>query len=227
MKKIFGVAGVLTIVGFIVVLMAACSSSFGTIAERGISEYRKNLFVAINDDLGVSFVSGKRENPYKYDGKCKELVEFGVLTVKFHEPFVGVNPSFTLYIDSFQYNGQLDFNPFDGTYVADIEKEFSDDIDISLRLHAGGEDYDMALSCVSKDFGIDYKQAFNVAIHAMQTYIEPHIKSGVLEGEIFIKFVGDNTMQLDTIYYYVYFVPKEGDSAACLIDIEGNIIEAG
>lgn len=225
MKKIFGVLGVITLVGFIAVLMVGCGSNFSLITERNISEYRKNLFVAVNDDIGVSFVSGKREEPYGYDGQCKDLVPFGVLTVKFRTPFVGVNPSYTLYIDSFQYNGQMEFNPFDGTYVADIEKEFENGADISLRLHAGENDYNVSLECVSKDFGIDYKQAFNVAIHAMQKEIEPHIKSGVLEGEIFIKFVGDNTMQLDTIYYYVCFVPKVGDSASCLIDTDGNLVE--
>ena len=225
MKKIFGIAGVVAIVSFIVALMIGCSAGFSGVAERSISEYRKNLFVAINDDLGVSFVTGKREEPYQYDGRCGELAEFGVLTVKFKESFVGVSPSFTLYIDSFQYNGSLEFNPFDGTYVADIEKEFNDNVDISLRLHAGGKDYDMPLECISKNFAINYKQAFDLAVHAMQSLIELHIKDGKLEGEIFIKFVGDNTMQLDTVYYYILFVPVEGDSVSCLIDVEGNVLE--
>ena len=225
MKKIFGIFGVFVIVGFVIVLIAGCAGSFSLAAQKSISEYRKNLFVAVDTDLGASFVTGKREEPYAYDGVSNELVQFGVLTVKFRQAFVGVNPSYTLYIDSFQYNGQLEFNPFDGTFVADIEKEFDDNVDVSLRLHAGGKDYDLELVCTSKDFEIDYKQAFSVAINAMQQDLQSYIKNGKLEGEIFIKFIGDNTMQLDTVYYFIYFVPKgNGEGMACMVDTAGNIV---
>ena len=152
-----------------VLLVLGCLCLFGCnykdnyIYRQNISEYRQNLFLVEGKDFVVSFTSGKREQLYKYDGVKTSLVDFGVLSVRYISKLNTDNvPHYTLFIDTMQYEGVLEFNPIDSTYVADIAKTVSDDADLYVRIYGGGIDDQMKMPCVSQHWAVSYKQAFDM-----------------------------------------------------------------
>jgi|GEM_PF-3298008 len=182
-----------------------------------ISEYRACLFYLKSEDFVATFTSGKREKEFYYNGVSTTLVPYGVIAVKYLSDVpIDEKREYMLLIDSLQYTGELEYNPIDGTFVADIGKEMSKDSDIYLRLWGGGITDQAYMECVSKTW-IDYKAAFKTATEHMKSKLKPYIKSGKLNGEFFIKFVGERA--LENVSYYIQFVGEDKKSFVCLIDV--------
>ena len=106
--------------------------NFKTHAHTYISEYRKNLFANKTGSLLATFTSGERERDYDLTGVKTPLVDFGVLTVKFYMDIGDTLPTFELKVNNKTYSGQLDKNPYDGSFVYDIETQVDDESDIPL-----------------------------------------------------------------------------------------------
>lgn len=199
-----------------ITLFSGCSGLYIK-ASKYISEYRSCLFFLKSEDIIATFTSGKREKEFYYDGKNTRLVPYGVLSVKYTSPVdIEKERNFVLLIDSLQYTGKLEYNPIDGTFVADIGKEITENSDIYVRLWGGGVSDQAHMYCVSQDF-IDYKEAFKIAVNHMGDSLKKYIHSGKLKGEFFIKFVGERV--LDEMSYYVQFVGQDKKSIVVLIDV--------
>ena len=209
-----------------VLLLSGCNVGFKIKAWQVVSEYRKCLFVANCEDFSATFTSGKRESSYSYDGVSSNLVEFGVLTVQFFSKLEPNNiPQYVLFIDTIQYEDILEFNPIDGTYVADIGKDISNKSDIYLRVYGGGINDQTKMKCVSNNWKVSYKQAFNTALQKFKPTLKKQIKHNSINGEFFIKIVGDKSDQTLNICWYVSYLGVDKTTLACIIDVySGQII---
>ncbi len=188
-----------------------------------LSEYRKNLFVGNGGNFIVTFTSGQRESNYIMDGETSPLVDFGVLTVKFNYSFEKSAPKFVLKINDKSYEGELEKNPFDGTFVFDIEKQVNDSDVISLYLEDINEN--LNLTCWSKSWNITYKSALQSFLNKHKDNLSKYYVEDRLEGEIFIKIVS-NDSKMSSVYWYVLLVCKNGDILASLVDVNnGQIIQ--
>lgn len=202
-----------------------CTQSLYGMAESNISEYRKNLFIGSDDNIVASLTSGQREDNYLYDGKPGKLVDFGMLTVKYTGTTPEYLPSYTLTIDGQEYTGTMQFNTINGTFAADIGKQIKDNADVYLRLHSDLGDEQLSMPCVSCNFKIDYNSAFKIAVDQMKDVINSKIDdSGILNGEFFIKIIGDRQVDVNNIYWYVLFVGTDGTSNACVIDTQSGAV---
>ncbi len=171
------------------------------------------------EDFIATFTSGKRESSYYYDGGSTRLVEFGVVSIKYTSKLtVDSVPQYLLFIDTMQYEGVLEFNPIDNTYVADICKNISSYADIYLRVYGGGVDEQMKLPCVSNNWRVSYKQAFDIAISHFEPTLRSQIVKNKINGEFFIKIVGDNVGDIFDICWYVSYLGKDGTVLACIIN---------
>ena len=144
---------------------SACSNSQKStknqeVIESSLSEYRKNLFAGKTNNFIATFSSGEREDSYIMDGNKTKLVNFGVLTISFIISPDSTSPQFELKVNTNTYTGELERNPYDNTYVFDIETQVDDSNTLTLYLI----DFDeyITLDCWSKDGNITYKDSLNI-----------------------------------------------------------------
>ena len=160
---------------FICFLFNGCSSFLQGKCTRKISEYRSCLFYFKGENFIATFTSGKREKDFLYNGIKTRLVPFGVISIKYLSNFdIKESRDYMLLIDSRQYNGKLEYNPIDGTFVADICKEVTKDSDIYLRIWGGGTNDQAEMVCISKDW-VSYKSAFKEVVNYKKTDIRQFI----------------------------------------------------
>lgn len=213
---------------FAFVFLFGCSNSqknneTQNILQNSLSEYRKNLFVGKTDNFIATFSSGKREDSYIMDGNKTKLVNFGVLTITFIKNPDSTSPQFELKVNTNTYAGELERNPYDNTFVYDIETQV-DDKNV-LTLYVVDFDEYITLDCLSKNWNITYQKSLEIFKNKYKKEINTHTNNNVLQGEIYIKIVSSDK-QLKNIYWYVLLVCKNGDMYATLIDTKtGDILQ--
>ena len=201
---------------FVLPLFIGCGKiNFNTHAHTYISEYRKNLFMNKTGNMIVTFTSGEREKDYDLTGTKTPLVDFGVLTVKFFIEVGDILPTFELKIDDKDYIGQLERNPFDGSFVFDIEKQVDDEAEITLKLI--DFEQNLKLVCVSSSWKTTWEDAAQIFSQKFNSEILKHTSEGKFLGEIYIKIVSDSK-DLENIYWYVLCVCQDGNIYSCLIE---------
>ena len=191
--------------------------------ENYLSEYRKNLFVGKTSNYLITFTSGQRESTYIMDGECSNLVDFGVITIKFNSAFGGQKLQYELKVNDDTYTGELEINPYDKTLVADIQRQVDDNAQMSIYL----VDFDetIELQCWSKNFEYNYKDALEIFAFSHKEAIENNTLNGTLNGEIYIKLVAENN-NMNDIYWFVCLVFKNSDTTASLISVKtGQILQ--
>ncbi len=211
----------------LICLFFLCSCGDGgkqeNMLEASLSEYRKNLFIYKNSNYLVTFTSGERENDYIMNGEKSKMVDFGVITLKFAKPFAGSKLQFELKVNDDTYAAEFERNPYDNSFVFDIEKQVNDDCSISLYL----VDFDetVKMECVSKTWKYTYLNALEIFANFHKKEINPLMKDGNLQGEIYIKTVAEDN-NLSDIYWYVLLVCKNGEMYANLISVTtGQIMQ--
>ncbi|MBQ9793251.1 MAG: hypothetical protein IJW32_05920 [Clostridia bacterium] len=227
-KKLKIVRKIILSLSFIILsvfVLNACSkvNNPQEVSTNVLSEYRKNLFVSKTNFCVATFTSGQREENYIMDGSNTKLVDFGVLTVKFDNYTSQSLPKFELKINNDLYTGEFEHNPYDNTFVFDIQKQVSDNDTLNLYL----VDFDQStlLQCCSKNWKINYKQAHTIFTEKYKTEITSHTTDNVLKGEVYIKIVSDDK-DLKNFYWYVLLVCQNGDMYSSLIDVNsGEIVQ--
>ncbi|MBQ3213583.1 MAG: hypothetical protein IJB10_01030 [Clostridia bacterium] len=193
------------------------------ISRSVLSEYRKNLFAAKTNFCSITFTSGQREENYIMDGTNTKLVDFGVLTVKFNNYISSSLPKFELKINKDLYAGEFEHNPYDNSFVYDIQKQVNNTDIISVYLV--DFDQEILLQCFSNGWKINYKDAHNIFTQKYKTEIVSNTVNNLLNGEIYIKIVSEDK-EFKNFYWYVLLVCQNGDMYASLIDVNtGEILQ--
>ena len=219
MKKSFLIKSILFLTCFALILtvfLLGCGEvNFKTHAHTFISEYRKNLFLNKTGNIFATFTSGERERDYDLTGTKTPLVDFGVLTVKFDNDIGNTLPKFELMVNDKLFSGELEKNPFDGSFVFDICTQVEDDDEITLKLI--DFDQNLKLVCVSSSWASNWEDAVEIFNQKFNNEIISHTKDGKFLGEIYVKIVSSNK-NLDNIYWYVLCVCQDGNIYSCLIE---------
>lgn len=206
------------------ICFADTTPTYYRLAQDSLSEYRKNFYFGTCEQFSVTFTTGKREDPFLYDGKRENLVEYGVITVKF-KTTMEETPKYVLIIDSWQYSGTFEFNHFDGTYVADIQQETKTSSDIFVRIFSSYSSKSMQLTCESDNWKIDYKKALKIATTEFAEELKNYYHEGNFLLETYIKIVSESHHSIDNTFWYIYFISKNGDSLVCLVNpYSGEIV---
>lgn len=194
------------------------------LAKKSLSEVRQNFFIA-NDNLSnLSLSSGYREDPYAIDGQHKDVVPFGV--VVFRTSLSNVSePSFVLNIGDEVFEGVMERNPYDNTFVTDIENLVPDDSVVKMSIFIEDDTYNFDFKNISKEWNIDYSQAFEIGLDTLTDYIQSLKKGNVFNGECYVKVVSDPNNLLNIYYWYVAIVDNQGNSHAVVIDVtSGDVL---
>ena len=142
------------------IMVSGCSNKIYNKVVLNVAEVRQNLFTGKTDNIEVSLMSGMREEDYVVNGYCSTPIEFGVLTFKVNNQVVMPEQvNYVLTVGTARYDGVLEHNPFDGSYVADLKRIIDSEDVISAKIIAGEFVDSVELISVTKDFNVDFNQA--------------------------------------------------------------------
>ena len=207
---------------FIMPISFGCAQAkINEYSNEYISEYRKNLFIGKTGLFWASFTSGERESDYVMNGQKTNLVDFGVLTIKLNADMGSDNPKFELDVNDKKYSGELEKNPYDGSYVFDIQVQVDDKDEIFVTL----TDFDqkIKLICLSCNWESSWQDAVDVFYQKYLNEVSNNTVNGKFLGEIYVKIVATDN-NFDNIYWYVLCVCKNGDMFTCLVDPNTKMI---
>lgn len=214
MKKIF----LGTILVVICLVFSACGTDKVDIALSNLAEVRYNVFSAENDNFIATFMSGKRENPYIVNGICEDVVDFGMLTVKYKVEDRPMVAQYKLKINEQEFTGNLEYNTYDGTLMVDINRTVDDDANIELTVITDKEEISITLTPKTKDLEITWRSALEIAINELGDTYQSYINKGKLNGEMYVKVITDLNGSFDTYYWYVSVVGYNGSTNGVIID---------
>lgn len=200
-------------------LLCGCNNKINEVIQDKISEVRFNLFNVNTDEINIDFTSGFREDPYILNGKSENKKEFGVVTITFLKEIEDKNtlPNFVITINDMDFDGELELNPFDQTYVQDIETFVLDDATISIKVMWNNYSFESTLKNISKNFNINHSKALNIFIKEYKKEIKNLLKSNV-DFEVYIKILNDPNFVENKNYFYVCLITNNGESMSIIID---------
>lgn len=221
MKKIF----LGTVLVIICLVFSACGTDKVDLALSNLAEVRYNVFSAENEKLTATFMSGQRENPYIVNGICEDVIEFGMLTIKYKTEDRPMVAQYKLKVNEQEYTGNLEYNTYDGTLMVDINKVVDDDATVELTIITNQEEITITLAPKTKDLEITWRSALEIAISEWGDTFQNYISKGKLNGEVYVKIITDLNGSFDTYYWYVSIVGYNGSTNGVIIDPHtGDII---
>ena len=200
-------------------LLSACESPMYSKAKDNIAEIRNNIFIGENENVKATFMSGKREKEYVINGTSTLLIEFGVITFALLGDNVtrAKTGNYKVIIDSKTYEGQLELNPFDNTYVADLGSMFDSSDNIYASINVGSFESEVTLELKNGDWQTSSTDALQIACKTLKKELKDYDKD-VWSSEVYIKIIHDDKVASDKYFWYVNFVGRDGTNHSVIID---------
>ncbi|MBQ8749501.1 MAG: hypothetical protein IJZ29_03425 [Clostridia bacterium] len=197
------------------------------LAKTNVSEKGDCFFVDnTNDNVNLKVSSGTRENPYNLDGVHNEMKSFTLLIFKTTINNIS-EPSFVATIDGTEYQGVLELNPCDGTYVSDLQILLNNNSNISVVIYVNDMEFTFNPTNLNSNWGLDFDEALDIGLNNMKDIIEKLIENGKFNGECYVKVISDPSGVLDIYYYYIGIVDISGNIYSTVLDTtDGKILNA-
>lgn len=204
--------------------LSGCGIQIEDEVRKNISDVRYNLFDAKTSKLKTNIMCGMRENPYTYNGYSEEKCEFGVITVMLYETIPNETINFTLNTTNQTYTGQLERNPRNGSFMTDIQTILADDENLILSLE--GIENDIQLICQSKNWTVQYEDAFLIGMETLKDEINNFFTKKKFNAEVYIKIIYDEKAILDNYFWYFGILGTDGTNVCVIIDTNGKILNS-
>lgn len=196
-------------------LLVGCKKNVQDDVVNHMSDVRFGVFVGQTTGVCANLTCGLRENPYKYDGISARKTEFGILevTLKDQQP---QNLHFVLCVNGSTFSGALEENPYNHTFMADIQKIV--DINASVTLTLENICENMTLEAASKTWQVQYNDAINLACQAMHDDLQKLYHNRKFCAECYLKIIM-NPNDIDSPFYWCFmFVGANGENGTVVID---------
>lgn len=193
--------------------------------KNNIAEYRQNLYVGENEKIAVSLTSGCREKDYVVNGLCTNPIEFAVLTFNLKQKqTMPETVNYVLTVGTSRYDGLLEKNPYNGSYVCDIKKIIESSDVITAKIIAGDFVEYVELKSVTDNWNVNYDNALRLACVELKNELLTLIENNEFYGECYIKIINDEVVSENHYFWYVNFVSRSGKTFAVVIDPISNEI---
>ncbi|MGN1227279.1 MAG: hypothetical protein ACI4TX_01405 [Christensenellales bacterium] len=195
------------------------------LAKANVSEKGNCFFVdSTNDNVNLKVSSGTRENPYNLDGVHNEMKPFTLLIFKTTLNNIS-EPSYIATIDGVEYQGVLELNPCDNTYVTDLGVETKNNALISVTVYVNDMEFTFNPSNINLTWGLDFNEALNIGLNNMKGIIEGLIENRAFNGECYVKVISDPSGVLNIYYYYIGIVDISGNIYSVVLDtVDGKVL---
>lgn len=185
-----------------------------------VSELRKNIFTAQNEQLSLLVYAGAKENPAIFDGvKNETRLILGVKVIFNEEPQTAIVA--TLCFDDKSYELPLDFHPVKRALAGEIEVPVLPEKSVDVVLCYDQKEVCLTASSRLNENTISYSKALDSVTPKADDFFKEHTKNGILKAEIIIRLLCEQNKN----YYYVGLVCEEGLKRSYLVDgISGEVV---
>lgn len=195
------------------------------LAKENVSEKGVSFFVdSTADNANLKVSSGMRENPYNLDGVHNEMKPFTLLIFK--TSLNGISdPTFVAKINGVEYQGVLELNPCDGTFVTDLGVLIGNDSTIEVAVSVNDLVFNFTPTNLNSAWGLDFDEALDVGLENMKGIIESLVENGKFNGECYVKVISDPSGMLNIYYYYIGIVDVSGNIYSIVLDTaDGKVL---
>lgn len=187
---------------FSCLLFCACSINVKTIIEK-TSDLTSTFFFSSTDFGCVEVYCGQREQIFEYDGISTKKVDYGIVKVCFDEKTEYKTIDAQLKIDDEVLDLVLEQNPFDQSYMVDIEKQISQNANLTLKIPNINVN-NLEVECQSNKWKISDKDALEIAGKTLKEFMTTNSKNNV-DYECYLKVV-HNIQDGQRLYFYTFSV---------------------
>jgi len=203
----------------LVLILGGCSTNYVELAKENMSEITNAYFYGKCDEFEISLSSGRREEPYIYDGKNGDICDFALVTMDLNSEKDKEIVVFS--INSNAFSCVLEYNAITGTFMADLEREISEDDNISVKF----ENSQINLICQSKDFQVDGNKAIEIGVNEFFEDFENMIEKQELKAECYLKILDNLSNGFEKSFWCFTIVDTKGNHFNVIIDTNsGNIL---
>lgn len=210
MKKFFYLIGLIL---FSVCVFASCQTSLLNKVKNNISEESQTIFSGKSENYYVTLTSGKREEPYKFDGISRKKVDFGVINITFFHALNHKTIEFEIEINQKKEVCLADKNFITNSYMFDLEKKVLQNANIKIIVL----NKEVSLSCKSNDFVVDYSSAIEKGVEQVKDKINLIIEKKA-NFEVFLKLATPPNNFDDVFVWYFYLQSDIAISSVVVID---------
>ena len=210
------------LLGFIpcFMLLSGCSVNFVELAKENMSEITTAYFYGKCEEFEISLSSGKREEPYVYDGKNSDVCDFSLVVMN-------LDSDKDSEVVTFSINGEaisqvLEFNMMTGTYMVDLEREIQEDAIISVKYG----NVQINLECKSKNFTVDVNKAIEIGVNEFVEDIEKMLVKSELKAECYLKVLDNLSNGYDKCFWCFSIVDEKGNHFNAIIDTDSGKVLA-
>ena len=209
-----------------VFILCGCGySRIYDMAHSNVAECRQVMYVGKTNNLSVNLISGTREQNYVVNGYCTDSISFGVLTFKILTDINIDTANYVLTIGTTRYDGILERNPYDNTYMCDVKTLINTNDVITAKIIAGEFVESVELNNITADWNVNSDNALKLAVSELTKELKTFIENDEFKAECYIKIVNDDEVN-EMYYWYVSFVGRNGKTYAVIIDPISNEILA-
>ena len=216
MKK-FGLFAMVALCAF---TMFGCGGEVDlyTLVSNNMSEMSDVYFFSDNENLPVSLASGRREEPYVYDGESEAKCDFALIIARLDNSdseYVSVT------IDGETEQVLLEYNYMTGTHVADLERRLTGEEKISISYL----DQQANLICKSSEFVVSATQAIEIGASRLSTQIEQLRDGNTLNGECYLKLLDDVSGGFSEVFWLFSVYSNQGEMKNVIIStVSGDVL---
>ena len=209
---------------FFVVILCSCFSGCGvrtkTMVWNNIAEIVDFVVCGEKNDMSISLMCGRREVLYSLDGVATELIPYGIITVCVPNNMQVDNIEYVLFVGVNKYNGSMQKNPYNNTWVADIKTAVNQNDNISIDIYLDDNKYSTKLNRVDQDWVVSSNEIVdNILLSKYKQQVGKFIVDNEFAGEVYVKLINDDTYS-NWFYYYLSIQGKDGSNMSVLISPE-------
>lgn len=204
----------------LVFVLGGCSTNYVELAKENMSEITNAYFYGKCDEFEISLSSGRREEPYVYDGKNGETCDFALVIMDLNSEKDKEIVVFS--INSNAFSSVLEYNAITGTFMADLEREISENDNISVKFGNS----QINLICQSKDFQVDENKAIEIGVNEFFEDFKNMIEKQELKAECYLKILDNLSNGFEKSFWCFAIVDTNGNHFNVIIDTNSGDILA-
>ncbi len=151
-----------------------------TLLKQNMSELNEVYFMSLDEQMFVTITSGQREEPYIYDGKSCDKLDFALVNARLEGDDMELA---TISINGQVQNVIMQFNFVTGLHFVDLEKRLDGSEKITFE-YMGKK---VEMQCLSDDFVVDHNKALEIAYENLKNEVDALCDDGEFKGEAYLR----------------------------------------
>ena len=199
-----------------------CSLSTQDLISENISEVTKVYYMGECESFYCTLAIGEREENYLMNGQTSDKKDFALLSIVPEENNHQNLIKSKIFIDGVESEVELEINGLNHNFMVDLEKSLSGNEKIEVEF----ENKKIELKNISKNFGIDYLKALEIASVEMEDKILFKKQNKNLNSEFYLRILDKKANGFDGMFWCFTVVNIDNESYSVVFSAEDGEILA-